>query len=118
MWVADDKFCERAALKNMFLYIGDKTKDGRLSYIVIYDEDDLIANQKLNMFFKQDLSNSCCGNVDITGGDPHFPKTLNYEINMLNGQFKLFDKKSNKLYALLYKDNSLQNGINSNLLNA
>lgn len=58
LWIADDNFCSRSQIDGLMVYIGpsesgwDPRCRERKAYLVMYSNDSVIANKKLNLTFQ------------------------------------------------------------------
>jgi hypothetical protein len=103
MWYADSEFCDKANISGMYLYIGS-SESGKVrnGYIIIYDDDTMIANTKITIEFS-------ISTVKINSEEKieQLPSNMEYDLDIGNSILKLYSQNKEKLQACLIKDNEM-----------
>jgi len=111
VWIADTKFLEEAELGNdggLILYIGQGDWNERKAYILMFSDDGVVLNQKVDMTFNFNIGYSSTfmkRNVVFDDLDEVMPCNLTVEMSTIDGSMIFYDNET--VYMRLYKDHQL-----------
>jgi hypothetical protein len=126
LWIADEDFCNDSEIDGMLIYIGPETEGYRRAYLIMYQNNAIIAEKKIHMhlssyipkaWFASDIYyNIHIKDADVSELDDDnaqsvseiklssiMPNQMNLTLNLANGCMTW--ESDETVYAKLYKDN-------------
>lgn len=111
LWIAPDYFCEKVQIDGMMIYIGPGDNE-RKCYIIMYSGNDVIFDKKINIKFKNKVSNLLLNQkvyktIYLEGDDISkvMPLVQNVELDLVEGRMTWYSTEDDTIYAELFKDN-------------